>query len=339
MSRKTITDVAQAAGVSIKTVSRVINREPNVKPSMHAKVVAAIAKLGYVPNTAARSLAADRSFVLATIFDNPSPGYIAAIQRGAMAVCRDAGYHLTIEAIDTTGDMAAQMQRMLATARLDGVIMSPPLTDQDQVLAALEARGLPYVRLTPAAFPGRSPAVVVDDGAAAGDVARHLWALGHRRLSVIAGPQNHGASKWRLDGFLAGVAGCGGDVGQVRIEPGDFTFASGMAAAQKLFATRDRPTAIFASNDDMAAGVYAAAAQAGLRIPNDVSVVGYDDTAVAELIWPPLTTVRQPVADMAAAAARLLIDRKSTAHQPSDRPAIIEMTCKLVVRQSTGPAG
>jgi LacI family transcriptional regulator len=333
MSRKTITDVAQAAGVSIKTVSRVINREPNVKPAMQARVERAIAKLGYVPNTAARSLAADRSFVLATLFDNPSPSYVTAIQRGAMGVCRQAGYHLTIEELDSKANVAAQMKRILATSRLDGVILSPPITDQDAVLSALEAKGIPYVRLSPGAFSGRSPAVVVDDAAAAGDVAAHFWRLGHRRFAVITGPENHGASKWRLDGFMAGIARCGGQARQVRVIGGDFTFPSGMAAASKAFKATKPPTAIFASNDEMAAGVYAAAAQAGLRIPDDVSVAGYDDTAVAELIWPPLTTVRQPVVDLAAAAARLLIERP-----PAASDMVIKMDYELVIRQSTGPA-
>jgi LacI family transcriptional regulator len=328
--RITISDVAAAAGVSIKTVSRVINREPNVRPSVRLRVQAVIQELGFVPNMAARSLAGTRSFMIGTLFDNPSPSYVVAIQRGAMAACRAAGYHLAIEEMDLRGDVAAQMRAMLATARLDGVILSPPVTDCAAVLDALEAKGLPYVRLMPAEYPSRSPAVVVDDTAAAVDLARHLWQLNHRDFAVITGPPGHVASRLRLDGFLAGVAACGGDPTRVRVVGGDFTFQAGMAAGLALLDGPARPTAIFAGNDEMAAGVYSAAAQLGVRIPDQVSVVGYDDSPIAELLWPTLTTVRQPVAEMAAAAARILLGGGA------DDPAPVQrLGYQVVIRQST----
>lgn len=331
MSRVTIHDVAAAAAVSIKTVSRVINREPNVRPAVQTRVEAAIRKLGYVPNRAARSLAGARSFVIGAIFDNPNPHYIIAVQRGAMATCRQSGYHLAIEEVNTAKNAAAQMRAMLATARLDGVILSPPVTDCAAVLDALDAKNIPYVRLMPATAKGRSPVIISDDASAASQAARHLWDLGHRRIAVIAGPDGHSASALRLAGFRHGIAAAGGDAHQVRVVKGDFTFRSGLAAGHTLLAEKNHPTAIFASNDDMAAGIYSAAAQLGLRIPDDVSVVGYDDSPVAELVWPPLTTVRQPVAEMAAEAARLLIEGRG-----SDAPHTFELPYKMIMRGSTG---
>ncbi len=190
MSRITIKDVATAADVSIKTVSRVINREPNVRPAVQTRVEAAIRELGFVPNRAARSLAGTRSYLLGTIFDNPSPSYILALQRGAMAVCREAGYHLGIEEIDMAGDVAVEIARILETSRFDGVILSPPVTDSAIILDALEARGLPYVQLTPWRFEGRSHAIKIDDAAATAEMAQYLWGLGHRRFALITGPGN-----------------------------------------------------------------------------------------------------------------------------------------------------
>ncbi len=334
MSRITIIDVANAAGVSIKTVSRVINREPNVRASMRAKVEAAIQSLGFIPNTAARSLAGTRSFVLGTIFDNPSPSYIVAMQRGAMIACRESGYHLTIEEIDiAAGDIAFQMEKMLATSRMDGVILSPPVTECEPVLDALEAKNLPYVRLTPVDFGRRSHAITINDSAAAAEVAGHLWDLGHRNFAVITGPASHGSSKLRLDGFIAGIIAKGGKAKQVRVVQGDFTFRSGMAVGRKLLEGKNRPTAIFASNDDMAAGVFSAAGQLDLKVPRDISIAGYDDSAIAELVWPSLTTIRQPITEMAAEAARLLIERRG-----EEAIHTVEMPYKMIVRQSTGPA-
>lgn len=335
MGRSTIMDVADRAGASIKTVSRVINGLPHVRPAMRARIEAAIEALDFVPNSAARSLAGTRSFVIGAFFDNPSPSYIVALQRGAMTACREAGFHLVIEEVDSSApDLARQMQAMLANARLDGVILSPPLTDNPVILDALEARGLRYVRLAPVSFPGRSSSVTIDDHAAAMEIAQYLWSLGHRSFAVVTGPASHGCSSPRLEGFLESVHALGGDPQRVRLAPGDFSFRSGMEAGHGILTAADRPTAIFASNDDMAAGVLAAAGKLELQVPRDISVVGYDDSAIARQVWPPLTTIRQPIARMAAESARLLIapDRNS---QICEVPTAFEM----VVRGSAGRAG
>jgi len=334
MGRATIMDVADRAGASIKTVSRVINGEPHVRPTTRARIEAAIAALDFVPNAAARSLASTKSFVIGAFFDNPSPSYILALQRGAMAACREAGFHLVIEDVDSAAvDLAEQMRAMLASSRMDGVILSPPLTDNPVVLDAIEAKGLRYVRLAPVSYPQRSSSVTTDDHGAAVEIARHLWSLGHRRFAVITGPPSHGCSAPRLNGFLESIGALGGDPQAVTLVPGDFSFRSGLDAGQYLLAGPDRPTAIFACNDDMAAGVLAAASKLELQVPRDISVAGCDDSAIAEQVWPPLTTIRQPIALMASECARLLIDpaRNDKIHE-------VPIGFEMIVRGSTGQA-
>lgn len=331
-SRVTIVDVAKAAGVSLKTVSRVINREPYVRPALAAKVRGVIDRLGYVPNTAARSLAGARSFMIAALYNNPSPHYIHELQIGAMQACRAAGYHLIVEQIaqGEALDVAA-VDDMLRSVRLDGVILSPPVTDCAPILERLDAHGIPFVRLSPLTVPDRSPAIYSNDAEGAGAVARHLWALGHRRIGFIAGPKDHLASRLRYEGFTDALAACGLAHTAVHVIEADFSFASGMTAGIALLAAEPQVTAIFAANDDMAAGVVAAAARLDIRIPEDLSLVGFDDSPVATLVWPPITTVHQPIAAMAMAAARLLIERGD-----ASLAAGKSFDVELIERKSTG---
>lgn len=331
-TRITIVNVAEAAGVSVKTVSRVINREPHVRQKLIDKVQNAIDQLGFVPNAAARSLAGVRSFMIAAFYDNPSLYYIFEIQSGAMRACRAAGYHLIVEktVLETPGELA-NFEQMLRSARLDGVVLSPPVTDDPRVLDRLDAYKIPYVRLSPLLCPDRSPAIYSNDVEGAAAVARHLWQLGHRRMAFVAGPDSHLASSLRHDGFLAELERHGLDRESVEIARGDFSFESGMVAGIDLLGRKPAPTAIFAANDDMAAGVAAAAGRLGVRVPDEISIVGFDDSPIATLIWPPITTIRQPIADMAAEAARMLI-----AGIGHDSPSIKRFPVRLVERKSTG---
>ena len=331
--RPTIIDVAAAASVSVKTVSRVINREPYVRSGVVAKVEAAIASLGYVPNTAARSLSGGRSYLIAAFFDNPSLFYLANLQSGAMAACRAAGYHLVTEEVRLAEDLGLrQFARTLKTARIDGVILSPPLSDHRELLALLEACNLPYVRLSPHTQEDRSSAILSDEEGGARAVARHLFDFGHRSIAMVLGPTGHGASIWRREGFWSELEKHGIERDKYVEVAGNFTFESGMAAGLELLSRDPCPTAIFAANDDMAAGVIAAAARRGIRVPEDVSVVGFDDSPAAQMTWPPLTTVRQSIAEMSAAAARILIERGKNQAQKQILPV------DLVIRGSTGLA-
>jgi LacI family transcriptional regulator len=314
MNRVTIADVARVAGVSLKSVSRVINNEANVSPSLKAKVDAAVKNLGFVPNLAARSLAGARSFTLGILFDNPSPNYTMKLLQGAYVSARARGYTLQFDNVDSGAEpesVRAQIEAILANARLDGMILTPPTTDSMEIIGALEARGIPIVRIAPLVDVARTPQVWIDDREAAAQVFAYLYGLGHRRFGLLNGHASHGSAKLRREGFLeaAEAAGCA-----VREEWGEFDFLAGMAAARRLLEGGGlegaaRPSAIFATNDDMAAGVYSAANQLGLHVPDDVSVVGFDDSIVARTVWPELTTVYQPITEMARAAVEMLCDR------------------------------
>ena len=308
----TIADVASRAGVSLKSVSRVINKEPHVSPKLLAKVTAAISELRYVPDPAARSLAGLRSFTVGVLFDNPSPNYIMKAIAGAYRGCIAHGYHMRFDTLDLaqgSDHLSDQLDAVVRNGRTDGFILTPPLTDNPRILDYLEAEKIRYVRIAPVTDPGRSPAVLIDDRAAAVEVADFLWNLGHRRIGLINGPADHGAAGTRRTGFLERIRSLDPQI-QVQEVVGDFLFEGGMKAGEELLAMDDRPTAIFATNDDMAAGVLAASAQRGIAVPGDVSVIGYDDSWIATSTWPYLTTVHQPIEDMAAAAVDMLLKQK-----------------------------
>jgi LacI family transcriptional regulator len=334
--RTTMADVAKIAGVSGKTVSRVINREPNVTEKVITRVHAAIKQLGYVPDVAARSLAGSRAFTIGILFDNPSPNYTMKIQAGTYAACRANGYHLLIENLESKcGSVAGQMEAILSNARVDGFILTPPITENAMVMDMLEKQNIPYVRIAPVSFPERSSALSIDDAAAATEIARHFWDLGHRRFGLVNGPAEHGAAGTRREGFLAALTALG-NVHPVAESYGGFAFDGGIPAGRELLSLPEPPTAIFAMNDDSAAGVMSAAAQMGLRVPGDVAVAGFDDSWVAQSVWPHLTTVYQPIAEMAQAAAEMLIALNGS----DNADASIELPYRIVLRDSTmGPDG
>jgi LacI family transcriptional regulator len=331
--RATIVDVAKVAGVSWKTVSRVVNNEPNVSAKVTERVQTAIKQLGYVPDTAARSLAGSRAYTIGILFDNPSPFYTMKIQTGAYVACRANGYHLMIENLQTELDtVTEQMSAILSNARVDGFILTPPITDNAEVMDLLEARNTPYIRIAPTSFPGRSKALMIDDAAAASEIARHLWDLGFRRFGIVNGPAEHGAAITRRAGFLSALNALGNTFA-IAESYGGFTFDGGIAAGRALLASPEPPTAIFAANDDSAAGVISAASQMGLNVPRDVAVAGFDDSWIAQSVWPNMTTVYQPIEEMAHAAAEMLIERNGADGAASS----IVLPYRLVLRDSTGP--
>ena len=332
----TMADVARRAGVSIKSVSRVINKEPHVSPKLREKVEAAIATLDYVPDTAARSLAGSRSFTIGVLFDNPSPNYTMKMLMGAYAACIDNSYHLRIDSLDSSRDQAtvlAQLDAILRHSRSDGFVLTPPLTDNALVLDFLEQRGVAYARIAPVLDPGRSPSVQIDDAGASADVAQMLWDRGHRRFGLINGRGDHGAAGTRRAGFLGRLRELNPDV-IVSEATGGFSFDGGIAAGRELLSARKHPTAFFAANDDMAAGLMVACAEMGLVVPRDVSVVGFDDSWVAMSVWPYLTTVYQPIEEMAREAATMLIAR----HRSENLNVQAWLPYRIVERASVGPA-
>lgn len=335
-ARKTIHDVAARAAVSIKTVSRVLNDEPSVRPETRRRVREAMTALNYQPSLPARSLAGRRSSLIALIFENPSANYVFDVQSGAMAKCRETQLRLLVQSLSGLGAaMIDEALGMVEQTHIDGLIITPPLSGNRELIDALDRRSIPFVRVAPDGLDHGSPVVEMDDHAAAREMASYLLALGHREIGFVMGHPAHHSSKLRLDGFRSALADWSLTLEDDMIEQGYNTFESGRDAARRLLARTLRPSAIFASNDDMAAGAIFAAHEFGISVPDALSVSGFDDTQLASTIFPPLTTIRQPSYDMAYSATALLIDLiKGNAV-----PAVTEHRYSLVKRASTAPPG
>jgi LacI family transcriptional regulator len=337
MKPLTLKDVAERAGVSPKTVSRVINGEAYVRPEVRAAVQRVVDELGYRPNAFARELSSSRSFLLGLYFDDPASAYAADLQRGALARCRTLGYHLVVEQVTRDQpDWLAQCEASLRAMRLGGAILTPPLCDWPELLDLFARIGVAVVRISPGDFPDRAIAVDMDECGAARELTEALIALGHRDIGFIQGDPEHHAAARRLEGFEAAMAAAGLPARPERTLQGDFTFRAGLAAGEQLLTGADRPSAIFAANDEMALGVLVAAMRNGIAVPDQLSIAGFDDAAIARMAWPPLSTVHQPHVEMAAAAVELL-----TRASGGDRPAegtLRRLPHRLTLRDSTGPA-
>lgn len=329
--RATIKDVSRVAGVSIKTVSRVLNKERYVRDETRRKVEEAMAALSFSPSQAARSLAGHRSFQIALIYDNHSPHYIHQIQEGAWARCREEGVRMLAQPVDVMSPtLAAEIGGLVDETHVDGVLLSSPVTDSPVVLAELERRNVRFIRISPGTNQVFTSSVYMDDVQAADDLTTYLIGLGHQRIGFIIGSPDHMASDQRHLGYRKALYRARIAYEPALVHQGNFDFASGATAARALLALDIPPTAIFASNDDMAAGVLAQAHGAGLDIPAQLSVAGFDDTALASLVWPPLTTIRQPVREMAYTAAQLLLG-------PEGDVVHKRLDYELVARASTAP--
>jgi LacI family transcriptional regulator len=307
-SRATIRDVAAEAGVSVKTVSRVLNDHPYVRADTKARVDEAMRRLDFRPSIAARILSGAKSNQIALIYDNHSPYYMHQVLTGCWERCHDEGVRLLAQPVVVTDDnVGDQVRDLIAETHIDGAILSSPVTDCEPVLKALESMNVPFVRISPGTNHARSSSVYMDDVQAADDMTTHLVNLGHRRIGFIKGHPNHLASEERLDGYRRALERAGIELDPDLLADGAFDFDSGCAAATAFLALKRPPTAIFASNDDMAAGVLAVAHERGIDLPQALSVVGFDDTTLARTVWPPLTTIHQPVADLARTATGLLL--------------------------------
>ena len=321
------------------TVSRVINGEPNVRDTTRDAVRDAIAALNYSPNTAARSLAAGEATHIGLLYANPSAAYLSQFLIGALEAARRAGCHLIVEACESeSADEQAEATRAFATSNVEGVILPPPLSESHAILAELDAAEIPVVTVAMGFPRSDSLNVRIDDFAAAAEMTRHLLALGHRNIGFIKGHPNHIASHERARGFAAALEDYGLDPAEAPVEQGYFTFRSGLIATERLLARPNPPTAIFASNDDMAAAAVSVMHRRGLSVPGDVSVVGFDDTLIATTIWPELTTVKQPIAAMAEAALDLLLS-KLRARRAGAAAGSAEQVLghDMIVRESSAP--
>ena len=304
----TIRQVAIHAGVSPMTVSRVVNGDKNVREDTRAKVAASIKAMRYSPNMAARSLATADAVKIGVLHSNPSSAYLSEFLVGSLEQSSLNGCQLVVEKCDGPGSERAAIEK-LADSSTDGVILPPPLCDSAEALAAVKDVDLPAVAVaTGRRIPGLS-SVSINDFDAARAMTRYLASLGHRRIAFIKGHPNQSISDERYQGFVAGMAEAGLTVDPRQVVQGFFTYKSGLEAAESLLAGPLSLSAIFASNDDMAAAAVAVAHRMGLEVPQNLSIVGFDDTPLALTVWPALTTVRQPIADMARNAVTLLLEQ------------------------------
>jgi len=326
-----IEDVAEAAGVSMKTVSRVLNQEPNVREETRSRVQAAVEKLQYKPNPSARSLAGQRSYVVALIYDNPSSNYLMEVQGGVLDACRASHYNLVLgPVVYDHPDCIAHVVDLIQHSRSDGLVLTPPLTDDVKLLSRLDAMGVPFASISPRTPRGRV-GVTLDEHGAVFEMVSHLISLGHRRIGHIKGHPDHGASEWRYAGYREALKRAGIAYDPALVVDGEFSCESGVSGADKLMDLADPPTAIFAANDDTAAGVIRAAGIRGLAIPGDLSICGFDDTPISRQIFPQVTTVRQPTREMGRVATLELLK----AIRDPNAGEMMRMTYALQLREST----
>lgn len=300
----TLIDVAKHAGVSPMTVSRVLNNLSIVKSETREKVLSSVAELNYSPNQAARSLASGRTTRICLLYGNPSSAYLGELLIGALEAVGKLGFQLIVNRVPE--DIAPEVLRKDLHSTWDGLIIPAPISDVNGIRRLLDAEGFPSVYLGSVGVKGRAHELGIDDFQASKDMTDFLISLGHKRIGYIQGHPNHKISALRQAGFEESVGAAGLSYGGDLMTPGFFTYRSGIEAGLQLLKAPNPPTAIFASNDDMAAGVLAAASELGLKVPRDVSVVGFDDSPIATTVWPNLTTVRQPLSEMTEQAVRLL---------------------------------
>ncbi len=331
----TIADVAKAAGVSPMTVSRVINGGHSVREATRERVAQAISALRFVPNPAARALARGDKLRIGVLYAPPPFGIFTDFLIGALNQASSRSAELIIQGCDMDAGVGSALD-WLGRSRLDGVVVTPPLADWPPLLDALKTGGAPVVAIATSRAPDWALSVCIDDFRAAFDMTEHLLALGHRRIGFIVGNPIQSASAERLAGHVAALAAAGLPDDPELIADGLFTYRSGLAAAEELLARPSRPSAIFASNDDMAAAVVAVAHRRGLDVPRDLTVCGFDDAALATSIFPELTTIRQPIMDMARLALDLLIGeiRSRSSKTPASRPKHLVVDHQLIRRES-----
>ncbi len=331
--RPTINDIARLAGVSKKTVSRVINASPYVQKETRERIEAVIAEHGYAPDPQARGLAFRRSFLIGLVYDNPNPQYVVNMQLGLLDGMKGSGFELVVHPCDRgSPTFLADLRAFVERQRLFGVVLTPSVSEDERAARLLAEIGCAYVRVASVSVDAPERMLETRDRLGGQQAAQHLADLGHKRVAFISGPPSFRSSRERREGFEQGLAERGLTLETQHIEEGAYTFESGIERARTLLQLSPRPTAIFAGNDEMAAGVLQAARQLGVRVPEDLSVVGFDDFEIARRLWPSLTTIRTPTREIGRlAVARLMGVEDETRDQKDRLPS-------LVVRESTGPA-
>jgi LacI family transcriptional regulator len=333
----TIHDVARRADVSPMTVSRVINGEKNVRDETRVAVMKAVAELNYVPNPAARSLAGSDGVRIGLLYSNPSSAYLSEFLVGTLDQATRKAARIMLEKCDGGATAQIAAVRRLINGGIDAALLPPPIGEAEAILAELLANELPVVAVACGRANVASSCVRIDDYAAAAEMTEYLLSLGHTRIGFIRGNPNQSVSSMREKGFVTAMQRSGLAFDPALLVQGYFSYRSGMDAAMQLLSLDRPPTAIFASNDDMAAAAVAAAHHQHIDVPTGLSVVGFDDTSIATTIWPELTTIHQPVASMAEIAIDLAVRavrkrRTNAVVKPVDHL----VSYSLVKRQSAG---
>jgi LacI family transcriptional regulator len=324
-------EVARAAEVSVATVSHVINRTRFVSPELAERVRDAMDELGYTPDATARSLRVRRTQTIGLVVPDNSNPFFAELGQAIEEAGFDAGYTTIL------GNSAEQPERerrylqALVAKRVDGLIVAPS-RDGGTLEAILGPAKIPVVVIDRDAHLPGADAVLYDNEGGSVAATRHLLALGHTNIAFVAGPPDVQPAAERLRGFRRALVEAGLD--PCRVVEADFHYAGGRDAAARLLATDAAPTAIFAANDLMAAGVLQELAARGIEVPDDISVVGFDDAPLAEMVSPTVTTVRQPLQQMAKTALALLLARIGG---DGGRPSRHVLPTELIVRESSGP--
>ena len=334
-SKPTINDVARVANVSKKTVSRVINKSKLLSDKTRERVEQVIAELGYVPNLQARALALRRNFIIAAIHDNPNAQFLVNVQQGILDTIAGSEFGLMVQPFDRgERGFVSDVRAFLERQRPYGVVLLPPVSSDEEIVELCRETGTRYVRM--GSIEGEDEANIVssNDREAVREATRYLIAKGHERIALIEGPPGFTSPRERRAGFEEAMAEAGLPVLNELVQPGHYTFETGVAAAETLIALDAPPTAIFASNDEMAIGAMIACRRSGLRIPEDVSIVGFDDTPLSSHVWPSLTTVHWPIREMARTAALKLIGPQDEAGM---HPWLLPS--RLVERGSVIPPG
>lgn len=335
MGSVTLDDVATLAGVSAKTVSRVVNGERSVSAETRQRVLHAIEKLDYRPNLLARGLSGAHAYTIGLVYDNPNAYYIISMQQGALAACDAMNFGLQFRPCNSnSADLAEQLRDYVLRSRLSGLVLTTPVSERESALAKLAAYRIPFVRILSAARDPADgyPCVYVDDRDAAYAITSHMLQLGHTRIGFLQGGKHHHASGERLRGYKDALQHYGVQLRKELMIEGDYVFDDGFRGARRLFDLAEPPTAIFGCNDEIAAGALAAAQAAGLNVPYDVSIAGFEDSPFSRHSWPPLTTARQRADVIVEHATRMLIARIR-----GEQVANEGFSPELVVRGSTAP--
>ncbi len=333
----TITQVAKRAGVSTKTVSRVMSNYPHISSKTRLKVEEAIQELTFAPVSVARHLRLTEPLSIGMLYGDPSSGYQARLNHAVLKACSDARRYLAVELFDEAGtDWVRQVEMFLDRTHVRKMILVPPLCDSTEVHQLLDDRGVSYVLISPSRAVLGSVAITMDDRLASKEITEHLLALGHRRIGHISGHPDHVVTLLRRQGFEEAMARAGlANPAHMFVESGRFQFRESLVSAEKLLSAPCPPTAIFAANDEMASAVVMAANRQGLRVPDDLSVAGFDDSPIASAMWPDLTTVSQPFEAIGRSAIETLAD---TSGGPGGASQMIVLPHRLIMRASTGPA-